>query len=242
MVTTNRKLVNFSTTAAVTPGRVLTGFVRAGYVRDAVDAHETEVQRSARVKAAENQASPETKLKRTLIRHARRDARAAQAQECQFFEERVHMSRICNALDKMTADLRSRGCFERYETGAPEPPSEDNRDPEAGDCYLEESSDSAIDVPMGIATTKAGRKSLRQRFDDAMKESRDFALWRTLNVENNAYFDRQDEQAYMLIFVKEEECALPAHRGRKRRGGELGDFLASSGGDPAEPAAKCEVP
>jgi hypothetical protein len=79
-------------------------------------------------------------------------------------EEGIPALRVSNALDRMTADLRRRGAFERYHTGAPEPPSDDDWPPAAGDCYLlEESSDSAIDVPIGGAVSKAGNKSQRQR-------------------------------------------------------------------------------
>jgi hypothetical protein len=48
-----RKLVSPSTTAAVTPGCGLMGFVRAGYVRDAVDAHEADILGAARETIAE---------------------------------------------------------------------------------------------------------------------------------------------------------------------------------------------
>ena len=111
-----------------------------------------------RVKQSQKQmAAKDTKLNRQLARQERRDNRAAKAQENPYVEAGIPALRVSNALDRMTADLRRRGAFERYQTGAPKPPSDDDGPPAAGDCYVEESSDSAIDVPIGGTVSKAGK-------------------------------------------------------------------------------------
>ncbi len=64
---------------------------------------------------------------------------------------------------------------------------------------------------MGKSHFKGREQVAETKIRGRHEGSRDFALWRTFNVEDIAYFDRQDEH----IFVREEECALLAHRGRK---------------------------
>ncbi len=97
MVTETRRLVKHSTTAVVTPSRVLDGFVQEGHVRNLVEARESVAQRVARARAAANLEKLEGKVRRRAIRLARRHARASDAHGGKTYEEGVHMARICNA-------------------------------------------------------------------------------------------------------------------------------------------------
>jgi hypothetical protein len=69
-----------------------------------------------------------------------------------------------------------------------------------------------------------------------MRDNRDFAMWRALNVETIAHFDRQDEH----IFVREEELSLLARRERKDEEASWTAYMEAQGKIPPsqQPSAK----
>jgi hypothetical protein len=83
-----------------------------------------------------------------------------------------------------------------------------------------------------------GREQVAEtkRFEDAMRDNRDFALWRTLNVENIARFDRHGEH----IFVREKELSLLARRERKDEEASWTAYMEAQGNIPPsqQPSAK----
>ena len=173
-ITESRKRVSASTTAAVTPsretqGRVLDYIVREGHVSNAVKAQETIVQRA---KDAQTIDKLDAKTRRRASRLLGRSARAASAQGSSAQAESEARAKASDALDKMSAEIRERGLFDKYGTiplegELYEQTSDDDIGEVIGDCVYEASSDSGYDFPSGEARTKTGRTSQRRRYKKA---------------------------------------------------------------------------
>ena len=185
-----RKIVRPSPTAIPAPPSsstsVLPGFVRAGYVKGSVHILETEIERRARIEAEELLAIQIAKVARRRARSEERERREAQQEDedrSWIDGERTEQRPKAG----LSEDQANRAKFDNEPRNDAVTISSDEEPRQMQPMHMDTDSERSVpEHSVAANLTKDEREK-------AMKDNEDFRKWRDIHIENNKYFDAQDQ-------------------------------------------------